>query len=292
MDSEIEQKGFYERNYKKLMIIPIGLFLVSLLFFGFKYAETGSIIAQDISLTGGTSLTVYTSQKIDVGELESVLGTELDDVIVRRLSDLTSRTQIGLVLETTSGPEELKEAFVKATGIELTAENSSVEFTGSTLSKAFFSQLVKALVLAFAFMAVVVFVIFRVFVPAAAVIFAALSDIVITLAIVSMANLRLGTAGIAALLMLIGYSVDTDILLTTRLLKRHDKELVSRMKEALRTGLTMTLTSIVVLFVAYLLVLNPVLKQIFIILTVGLFIDLINTWFFNASILKMYVEKK
>ena len=37
---------------------------------------------------------------------------------------------------------------------------------------------------------------------------------------------------------------------------------------------------------------SSVLKQIFFILSAGLFIDLISTWLGNASILKLWCEKK
>ena len=58
--------------------------------------------------------------------------------------------------------------------------------------------------------------------PAFAVMFSAFADIVMTLAVVNLVGIKLSTAGIVAFLMIIGYSVDTDILLTTRLLKRKE----------------------------------------------------------------------
>jgi len=56
-------------------------------------------------------------------------------------------------------------------------------------------------------------------VPSSCVILAAVSDIISTIAVTNLLGLKMSTAGIAALLMLIGYSVDTDILLTTKVLK-------------------------------------------------------------------------
>ena len=69
-------------------------------------------------------------------------------------------------------------------------------------------------------MGLVVFIYFRTLVPSLAVILAAFSDIVVTLAIFNLTGEKLSTAGVAAFLMLIGYSVDTDILLNTRVLKK------------------------------------------------------------------------
>ena len=61
---------------------------------------------------------------------------------------------------------------------------------------------------------------FRTFIPSIAVIFAAFADIVMSLALVDYLGIKISAAGIAAFLMLVGYSVDTDILLTSRALKR------------------------------------------------------------------------
>jgi preprotein translocase subunit SecF len=77
-------------------------------------------------------------------------------------------------------------------------------------------------------MGLVVFFYFRSIAPSLAVILEAFSDIIVTLAIFNLTGIKLSTAGIAAFLMLIGYSVDTDILLSTRVLKRKDGTVMER----------------------------------------------------------------
>ena len=104
-------------------------------------------------------------------------------------------------------------------------------------------------------------------------------------------NFKLSTAGVAALLMLLGYSVDTDILLTTRVLKRHGN-LSEKIFGAMGTGSIMTFTALAATGVAYLATPSEVLKQIMLILFLGLVADLWNTWLLNAGLLKMYVERK
>ena len=81
------------------------------------------------------------------------------------------------------------------------------------------SQVYFALAFAFLFMSITVFIIFRNLVPSLAVIAAALCDIIIAVGGMSLFGIPLSVATVGALLMLIGYSVDTDILLTTRVLK-------------------------------------------------------------------------
>ena len=92
--------------------------------------------------------------------------------------------------------------------------------------------------------------------------------------------------------MLIGYSVDTDILLSTRVLKRKEGTIYDRVISALKTGLTMNLTTLSALLVALYFSNSPVLSQIMTILLIGLVIDIMNTWIQNAGILRWYMEKK
>jgi preprotein translocase subunit SecF len=143
-------------------------------------------------------------------------------------------------------------------------------------------------------MAIVVFIIFRTFIPSLAVILAVCADILMTLVFVNLLGMKMSSAGIVAFLMLIGYSVDTDILLTTRILKRKEGSLNQRIFGAFKTGMTMTLTSMLAVAFALIVVksFSIVLTQIFTILIIGLGFDLLNTWITNVSVLKWYVEKR
>jgi len=180
-------------------------------------------------------------------------------------------------------------------GYELVeGDNASFECTGSSLSESFYKQLLVAILFAFFFMAIVVFIIFRTFVPSMTVILSAFADILMALTLVNIFGMKMSSAGIIALLMLIGYSVDTNILLTTRLLKRHEGTVNQRIFGAFKTGITMTLTSLLAIVIALLVVksFSPILTQIFTILSIGLCFDILNTWVTNTSILKWYMEKK
>jgi len=130
-------------------------------------------------------------------------------------------------------------------------------------------------------------------IPAFAVMLCAFTSITMTLALVNLLGMQMSTAGIVAFLMLIGYSVDTDILLTTRLLKKKQST-NSALLSAFKTGTTMTITSIIAITTALIAVYSfeSVLNQIFTILLIGLGFDLLNTWITNASIIKWYVQKK
>jgi len=128
-------------------------------------------------------------------------------------------------------------------------------------------------------------------IPSIAVISAAAADIIMTLAVVNLMGVKISTAGIAAFLMLIGYSIDTDILLSTRVLKRKSGTIMDAVYSSIPTGLTMTFTSMVAVFAGYLLSASSVLKEIMFIVMIGLCMDILNTWIQNVCFLRWYLEK-
>ncbi len=282
---------FHDRYYKLLLLIPAIMLLLSFIYMGVFYSKNGDFVKRDISLTGGTSVTIY--EKISVEKVQADLSDKLEDVEVREISDLITKEQKAVIIETKSDADLTRKVLEEYLGHTLTAENSSFEFTGSSLSNSFFKQLVIAVIIAFILMAIVVFILFRTFVPSMAVILSAFADIFMTLTTFNLLGLKLSSAGIVAFLMLIGYSVDTDILLTNRVLRRQGHSLNRKIWEAFKTGLTMTLVSIVAVAFAFIVVgsFSAVLTQIFTIILIGLGFDIFNTWVTNASIIKWYVLK-
>jgi preprotein translocase subunit SecF len=258
---------------------------------GLFYSNHGDLIIKDISLTGGTSVTIY--QNIDSAKLRVDLSDKLDEINTREVYDLLTREKKAIIIETKSEGDKVKEILEDYLGYKLTEENSSFEFTGSALSENFYRQLILAILFAFFFMAIVVFIIFRKIVPSVAVIISAFADIVMTLALVDILGIKMSSAGIVAFLMLIGYSVDSDILLTNRILKSYQGSLNEKISGAFKTGITMTLTSLIAVLIALIISVSfsVVLTQIFTVLVIGLGFDILNTWITNVSLLKWYVKK-
>ncbi|MDP4039112.1 MAG: protein translocase subunit SecF [Candidatus Pacearchaeota archaeon] len=290
---EEQKKNWYELHYKHLLILPIILILASIIYLVQFSAEHGDLILKDVSLTGGTTITVF-DEFANINNLRDALSIDFPDLIIRGISNIQTGKQQGFFVETSAEVDQIRTALEEYLSYSLNAENSSIEFSGASLSEGFYQQLKIAILIAFVFMAIVVFLVFRTPIPSLAVIISAFADIIMTLAVINLAGFRLSNAGIIALLMLIGYSVDTDILLTTRLLKTKQGSLNKKMTDTLKTGLTMTLTSIVATATALIIIYNlsDVLRQMFTILIIGLGFDLFNTWITNASILRWYVEAK
>ncbi len=298
---KVGKRNFYEKYYKQLLIIPFALLVIALVVLGINFAQTGSIINGDITLKGGTNIIVTQDLAMLDGfsadGLELSLQERFPDAVfdIRTLRQLTQLTGFEISADIT-GDDAIDEFRLALTEIipGLTNEEigANIGIKGASIGTSFFRQIAWALIAAFILMGVVIFIQFRDPIPSFAVILAAFSDIVITLAIVNLLGIKLSTAGIAAFLMLIGYSVDTDVLLSTKVLKNKTGTVYSRVISAMKTGLTMNVTTLAAVTVGMIVSQSATISQIMTILFIGLWIDMINTWIQNAGILRWYTEKK
>lgn len=284
---------FYHKNHRKLLLIPLVMVVIALVLIFMQYQRTGDIALKDVSLSGGITATVYSDKPINVGELEAYLNNNVGESSVRVLSEFGSSKPLGFIVEIAEVDDKLLVSELeKYLGFELNQNNLSLEIVGSGLGQSFYKQMLVAILFSFILMAFVVFFTYRTFIPSLAVVFAAFMDIVVTLAIVNIIGIKLSAAGISAFLLLIGYSIDTDILQTTRVLKRKDGTPFDRMKGSVKTGLTMTLTAIVALTAGYFISTSFIMKEMFSIIIIGLLVDIIATYLMNSSILLSYAEKR
>lgn len=285
--------NFFDRNYMKLMIIPIIMIILAIGQIGFQYATTGDFMNKGVSLKGGLTITLDDANHLDSVELQNQLESGFPGVEISLRKLVSPTGDSGIVIEADVTDKEIRDAFSdKVSEISGVAyEDMNVDVVGSSLGESFFKQTFIAIIVAFVLMGAVVFIYFRSFIPSMAVIISAFSDILITLAIVNILEIKISTAGIAAFLMLIGYSIDTDILLTTRVLKEKEGDVFDRMFGAAKTGLTMSASTIAAVIVAIVLSQSAVLSQIMTIMFIGLMVDVVMTWIQNVGILRYYVER-
>jgi len=281
----------YEYEYRKLTYFTIIILVLAVLQIGYQVATTGDFINKGVSLKGGLTMTIP-SAALPPDEMESALKQEFSsyDIAVRSITSAGGTK--GLIIEADiTDPDDIR-AFRQAleTKLGLQPDAYSVEQIGSTLGESFFIQIIISLIAAFILMAVMVIIWFRNLGPSMMVILAAFCDLVETIAVINIFGIKVSTGGIAALLMLIGYSVDTDILLSTRVLKRKEGTVYAATVDAFKTGMTMTLTAIAAVSVGYLASSSVVLQQIMLILFIGLIFDIFNTWIQNAALLRWYVD--
>jgi preprotein translocase subunit SecF len=167
----------------------------------------------------------------------------------------------------------------------------SVQTVGAALGSSFFQQAIFVLIFAFIFMAAAVFIIFRMPMPSVFVVLCGGLDIFETLVLSQIFGIQLSLATFSALLLLLGYSVDSNILLTSRVFKT-EGEIEHKIKGALKTGVTMIGATIAALLALFIIPTSQVISQIASVLMIGLVLDIINTWMLNAPLLRLYIDGK
>ncbi len=283
----------YTRTHKpeQLVVPPLVALAIALVILGGMFVSTGAPVRLGFEFEGGTIINLATSDSHDL------LKDTLSDYPIIDVRDSGSRRMIRF------GPmdDAKKRSLVEKVNSDYGYATPEIKQMDPIYGKSLQKQAVKAILISFGLMAVIVFLIFRTFVPSVAVVLSAFSDIVIASAFVAITGIELSLGTVAALLMLIGYSVDSDILLTTRLLKRRGS-LDDKVTKAMTTGFTMTGTTLAAIVAMYLVatysyLVIPSLPQISIIsdisivLIFGLVADLMNTWLMNLGILKWYMQK-
>ncbi|MDK2875021.1 MAG: preprotein translocase subunit SecF [Methanothermobacter sp.] len=269
------------KSYRPLIAIPAAITVIALLLVVFNGLN------ESVDLKGGALAELTLEKSVTQAELESLLREKLGtgDIKVLSIRGERATVQFGTDMDVVKVSEALRG----------TATINSYKAVGPVLSKQAMNQIYWAIGFAFLFMSVTVFIIFRDPVPSLAVILAAASDIIIAVGGMSLFGIPLSLASVGAILMLIGYSVDTDILLTTRVLKRRKGTINERALGAMKTGVTMSISAIASMAALYLVTVfvmpeARVLSDIAAILIIGLLADILTTWLMNLGILRWYLE--
>jgi len=289
VDNVIKEKLklLVEMDPKKMIIYPLIVFGIAIIIIIANYVMTGSFVKEGIELRGGS---VITLQGVNVSPDEiakSIKEKTGIDVTVEKFSGVGGsgvRVYVSAGDDVNLVREALKEMFPDV-------EPQTVVI-GPTFGEIVREQGIKAIVYAFIGMAIVVFLFFRVPVPSMTVVFSAFSDMIIAIALMNIFGIELSQATIAALLMLIGYSVDSNILLTTRLLRRKEFTVEEAYYSSLKTGFTMSTTTLGALASLWIFSTAQVIDDIASVLIFGLLADFMNTWILNAGVLRLYIAKR
>ncbi|WP_324533158.1 protein translocase subunit SecF [Methanothrix sp.] len=274
---------------RQIMLLPIIIIILALISLGATYFATGSPVKLGVEFTGGTLVTVPSeaSQEEVAAEFEGYPLVDIRDIGNRYMMQFGPMSDA----EYTELAKLANEKFV----------SPEIRHMGPIYSKELQEQVVKYIPLSFILMAIVVFLVFRELVVSLLVVICALADILIAAASMNLTGVQLSLGTVAALLMLIGYSVDTDLLLSMRVLKRKgavDEKIIG----AMGTGLTMAGTTIaavisLIIISNFLYLIVPsftrmdVIADMSTVLIFGLAADIFNTWVTNAQGLRWYLGR-
>jgi preprotein translocase subunit SecF len=278
---DVEQIPYEEYSNRQLAAIPLAVLAVALLIILGAYFLTGTPVDLGMAFTGGTEIRVD-AQGASTGEVRSTFS-DLETDSVRSVGQGGS-----YIVATQNTDTDQYEQAAEEAGYEV----ESVQTRSASFGSETQQQAIIGIIVAFVGMSLLVALIFRTFVPSLAIVASAFSDIVIPIALMNIFGIPLTLGSVAALLMIIGYSVDSDILLNNHVLKRHGSFYESAYR-AMGTGVSMTLTSIAAMATMALVASNfifgiPLLDEIALVLVFGLTADLMNTYLLNMSLLRWY----
>jgi len=288
---EVPEVDYTDYDNRQLVAIPVVVLVLALSIIGGWYLVTGAPANLGVEFTGGAELrlsaddagTDAARERLETAfaaEPSSIQYVAQDEtyVVTFRAEDLPEDADNG-------GLGPLSD---QARDADFTVEGQT--FVSPSFGSGAAVEALGGVGLAFLGMSVLVFALFRTFVPSVAVVLSAFSDVVVPVAMMNLLDIELTLGTVAALLMLIGYSVDSDILLNNSVLRRTGGFYES-VQRAMRTGVTMTITStaamIVMAFIATLFGID-LLRNIGIILAIGLSTDLMNTYLLNVGLLRWY----
>ncbi|WP_241430876.1 protein translocase subunit SecF [Natronolimnohabitans innermongolicus] len=283
---DVPEFDYTRYSNRQLAAVPLAVLAVALLVLTGSFLVTGTPVQLGMDFAGGSELTVQTTSSEE--EIVEAFDEEPESIQSVTAPD----TENQYIVQFTSTDLESLTDQAEAN----LAQDGDVDIVQqeSTVSESFGSQTQQTALLgiavAFVGMSVIAFLLFRTFVPSIAIVVSAFSDIVIPLAFMTVTGISLSLGTVAALLMLIGYSVDSDILLNNHVLRRQG-DFYESVQRATQTGVTMTITSMsamLVMGVAAWLFGVELLASIGIILFVGLAADLMNTYMLNFSLLRWY----
>jgi preprotein translocase subunit SecF len=281
---EVPEVDYTRYSNRQLATVPLVVLALALLILGATFATTGAPVALGVDFTGGTEMRVAVDAPSDAAAREQIRAAF--SATPESIRSVPSDATYVVTFQEGDAATGALERQAESAGFDIrSVDQVSASFGGDTQVLA-----LGGVAVAFAGMSILVFLMFRTFVPSIAVVISAFSDIVIPLAVMNVLGIELTLGTVAALLMLIGYSVDSDILLNNHILRRSG-DFYESTHRAMRTGVTMTLTSLSAMAVMSVVATAfgiQLLSAIGLILVIGLAVDLMNTYMLNLSLLRWY----
>ena len=261
-----------------------------------RNVTTGTFVPLSSDFKPGTLIRV---QGLDNKPVASVVGQNLSgflntDVSVTITFDNSLITgkygfdaEVGIVI-----PDNQDNSITQFISTQFQGAKSQILVRGSAITTIFSHQAIEAIIGAFIGMTVVLFIAFRHTTAVGVMVLCVAFDALGALGGMALFQVPLSFGSVAALLMIIGYSVDTDIILSNHMLKRVGGDVRERAANGMITGVMTQGTTVVALITIDVLTSAPLLFELATVLIFGIIADTFNTWFLNVGVLLRNIEKK
>lgn len=273
---------------RHMITIPI----VIAIFFAIIVALCG--VPKSLEFSSGTLISYHNlDNRPDANGVEQALGTLFGAEVKADVTQDPATAKYGIDIQTTKVLDENLENQT----LQMLSQQFDIQETPDltpfepALSEAYMKQTVLAVVGALIAMGVILLIVFR-----SKVSLMMLPCVVLNMVAafggMALFQMQFSLASLAGFLLLVGYSIDTNILLGMSVLRRVGGDVRERVANSMKTGFMITGTTIATMMMVNIFVTNAAIDQLSIVIVFGLIADLFNTWFLNAGILIRHAERK
>lgn len=267
---------------RNMVAIPLALSIIFLI----MLLTLGLPISRDFK--GGTLLTVRDVEKVpDVNhvksQVESLTGLTVD----------VRTTYNGFDIETDAlgGNAENLIKNMLFTSFDIGENSITVGALGPIVNSAQIVQILTFGVVAFITMGVIIFI-FRRRIAATTVLIAAGLDIIGILGLMTLFRVPVGLTSIIGILITLGYVIDTNTFLASRLLKGAGGDPRENIGETMKTGLAMSAVALAILASINILTTASQISELTFAVIFGIIVNIVNTWFLSSVIILRHFERK
>jgi len=280
--------SFIENNYKKFLMISMVIFVIFVGIILFNYFKYEYIINKSITISGGYVTLINNNYHITNPEIQNTLNQmNITDYVLYNTPNIIyieSGEQINETL--------LINLFNQDYNIKLLPTDISIQQYSSLVGNLIFNQFLFFVILAMILAAFIIFISFRASKITLNIISTILFDVVGLLSILSITKYPIGANGFIGMLMILGFAIDNNVVLSTNIVKEKEKPFIERVRMSFRVGMLMEIIALYTLLLLYFIVPEPSVDEFAFVLSVAIILDLLYYLIGNIPLYKYFEAKK
>jgi len=280
--------SFIENNYKKFLMISMVIFVIFVGTILFNYFKYGYIINKSITISGGYVTLINNNYHITNPEIQNTLNQmNITDYVLYSTPNIIY-IESGKQINETLLINLLNQDY----NIKLLPTDISIQHYSSLVGNLIFNQFLFFVILAMVLTAFVIFIAFRVSKITLNIISTILFDVIGLLAILSITKYPIGANGFIGMLMILGFAIDNNVVLSTNIVKEKEKPFIERVRMSFRVGMLMEIIALYTLLLLYFIVPEPSVDEFAFVLSVAIILDLLYYLIGNIPLYKYFEAKK
>jgi len=214
--------SFIENNYKKFLMISMVIFVIFVVIILFNYFKYGYIINKSITISGGYVTLINNNYHITNPEIQNTLNQmNITDYVLYNTPNIIY-IESGKQINETLLINLLNQDY----NIKLLPTDISIQQYSSLVGNLIFNQFLFFVILAMILAAFIIFIAFRASKITLNIISTILFDVIGLLSILSITKYPIGANGFIGMLMILGFAIDNNVVLSTNIVKEKENHLL------------------------------------------------------------------